>query len=131
MKMTNPCIKYTITNNGTGINGSPYTSYTVRYFLNSEEQIMMQNEMLVLEKHDVDGSTSEASLPIYPASIVSYNGDSATSSRYQGFAVNVSDENLAVGGTYYSIESTVGTYGSASSDPNSSPAVTPPISSDT
>ena len=96
-----------------------YSTYKMTYALEGEGDVLVQKENAILHKEDADGTKTKEAVPLQVASIASYtnsNIQTATKDKYNGFAVNVSDKNLAIGGTYYSIESTVGTYANDSSD---------------
>ena len=116
-----PNLRYSIEKIAEGENGE--STYRLTYAVENSTQMLLQKEILTLNKEDANGTVfvEEASIPA--ASIASYKDSettSATLNKHDGFAINVSDSNLAVGGTYYEIESTVGTY----ADPNA-PIVSP------
>lgn len=114
-------INYTITkigdDDGAGI-------YEVKYAYVTEAKSLVQKEELILTKEDASGAVVEDRLEVPASSIVSYtdlSSTTATKGKKNGFAINVSDSNLAIGGVYYDVESTSGRY----VNPNTSSSSTP------
>lgn len=110
-------IRYTITKTGETSNGT--STYEVKYAYDKSAAILLQKDELILKKEDSSGEVFEERINVPAVSIASYampSSSEATMNKYNGFAVNVSDSNLAVSGVYYEVESTVGTY----SNPNAS-----------
>ena len=97
--------EYTITK--TGID-----TYEMKYRLNEESTIVQQQQILNIVKTDADGTNTMGSVQIAPASIASIIEVSTAQpgSIVQGFPANLDVSNLAIGGTYYEIEETVGDY---------------------
>lgn len=89
------------------------STYEVKYTFAADTQVLLQKEELILSKEDASGEVVENKLEVPANSIVSYNLPSSqtpTKAKKDGFAINVSDSNLAAGGVYYDVESTSGTY---------------------
>lgn len=103
-------VNYTITKIG---EEDGVSTYEVKYTYVAESQSLFQKEELILTKEDASGEVVEDKLEVPATSIVSYNLPSyteATKAKKDGFAINVSDSNLATNGVYYDVESTSGTY---------------------
>ncbi len=108
-------------------NGDETSTYRLTYKLTSgstsETSKLVQRTRLNITKEDADGTTSTSSVDIMPSSLASLVTDKATvptTSKANGFAVNLSYDNLAVGGTYYEIDGFVGTYSGSSSSSQTS-----------
>lgn len=89
------------------------STYQMTYTVSAHEDLLMQNKSLCLQKEDADGTKTIERINVKPstiASIVSSASSEATMFKQNGFAVNVSSSNLEIGGTYYAITETVGTY---------------------
>ena len=89
------------------------STYEVKYTFATDTQVLLQKEELVLAKEDASGEVIEDRLEVPASSIVSYavpSSQTPTKAKKDGFAINVSDSNLAAGGVYYDVESTSGTY---------------------
>lgn len=105
-------------------NGNGTSTYRLTYRLDAEgTQNLVQKNRLVITKEDTDGTKSSTSVDIKASSLASLANPSvseATSRKVNGFAVNLSDANLAIGGTYYEIDGFVGTYSGSSQTENNS-----------
>lgn len=110
-----PRVSYTITK--TRDNGDGSSTYRLTYRLDKSGTSLVQKSRLIVRKEDADGTKSSTSVDIKPSSLASVaDADAAepTAERTNGFSVNLSDANLAVGGTYYEIDGFVGTYSAPS-----------------
>ena len=88
-------------------------TYSLTYVLDDSTEALVQKCESILKKEDADGTFREERVEMPVASIVSYKTaqpQAPTTDKINGFAVNVSDANLAIGGVYYEVESTSGTY---------------------
>lgn len=98
-------------------NGDGTSTYRLTYRLDVETRGLVQRNRLIVSKEDADGTKTSTSVDIKASSLASYADPSAsgvTTGRMNGFAVNLSDDNLAIGGTYYEIDGFVGTYSGSS-----------------
>ena len=98
-------------------NGDGTSTYQLTYRLDNETRNLVQRNRLIVSKEDADGTKTSTSVDIKASSLASYANPSAseiTTNRMNGFAVNLSDDNLAIGGTYYEIDGFVGTYSGSS-----------------
>lgn len=110
-----PRVSYTITK--TRDNGDGSSTYRLTYRLDKSGTSLVQKSRLIVRKEDADGTKSSTSVDIKPSSLASVadaNAAEPTAGRTNGFSVNLSDANLAVGGTYYEIDGFVGTYSAPS-----------------
>ncbi len=104
-------------------NGNGTSTYRLTYRLDDGSQSLVQKNRLVITKEDTDGTKSSTSVDIKASSLASFANPSAseaTTDRVNGFSVNLSDSNLAIGGTYYEIDGFVGTYSGSSQTSSSS-----------
>lgn len=99
-----PYINYTVTKIGDN-------TYSMTYTLVAPNTIQQQN-FIVAEKLDADGTKIIEKTAIAPASVVtnvSYS-DASPGTINNGFYSNLDTSNVAIGGTVYEIESTSGYY---------------------
>ena len=112
--MANSGVSYSITK--VSDNGDGTSTYRMTYKYDDLQRSLVQRSRLVVSKEDADGTKSTSSVELNPFSLASFSSadiTEPTASRTNGFTVNLSDSNLAVGGTYYEIDSFSGTYSGA------------------
>lgn len=83
--------------------------YRTTYWIEAMNKSLVQKEELELDKSNSDGTHSKETIELHPSTIASMtvNNLNTTTQLIDGFHVNVSPDNLVVGGTYFDIDSSI------------------------